>query len=198
MAKTSLNLPYLILSSSVIIAIVAIAIYARPIMNENLQLRRLIADKKQLLSDRQEFVRTIDRKKAELQVHAVREAELALELPADESIDDVLRLIGQFAEQTGVVVKTINNDSKSSLATYRAIVTRGEDTDLPAGVVPLQVRLSMNGSYAQTRSFLDRLERSPRLIDVDQFTMKATKGVPDSIDSELQAQLYMYELPSQL
>lgn len=192
MATHSLKLPYLAITGSLIVAFGLVVAVLQPLWGEISALTEEREAQEAVQAQRQAFLQTLDRKKAELRVQAGREQELAVSLPEDQAVDDILRTIARLTDRVGLVVTRTSNQSDETVREYRAQVERGIATELPAGIVPLGATLTVQGSYAQFRAFLDQLERSPRLIDVASITMKRSDAEADGLTIDLRFTFYAY------
>src|SRR3989344_9180418 len=121
MAKQSLNLPYLLLSGSIIIAIIGSFVMLRRMLNRWQAAQAQGAALQAAIVEKQQFLLGIDRKKAELQGEALHEKQLSVVLPSDESLEDVARILHKAGEASGVVVTRLNNSGEGERARVRAL-----------------------------------------------------------------------------
>tara|TARA_Y100000310_G_C20233781_1_gene601485 strand:- start:1 stop:600 length:600 start_codon:yes stop_codon:yes gene_type:complete len=193
MARTSQNLPYVFLSGVVIIVIVTFFVSLVP---QYQSLAVIQADTEATVAtraDRKAFLDTIDRKTNQLRTQAEHERELGLVLPSNQDVDDVLRIIDRRASEAGVVVARISNTSDSVQSAARASEVRGEESGIPAQVVPLGLRLSATGSYQQLRQLIDSLSSSVRLIDITKIELAAGSATGGEVlGAEIQLKFYSY------
>lgn len=192
MARQSLNIPYLALGGIIVIAVVLAVIVFQP------QLARIRETSGEAdvvaanLAERQEFLRTIDRKAAELARQRAHETELDVVLPADESFDDMLRIIDRTAATAGVTVTQVSNNSSSVQSSFRAAQARGNDTGAPQGIQPLGANISFRGSYQQVRTFIASLEQVVRLVNMSRLSLQASPEQPDVLEAELSIEFYSF------
>lgn len=190
MATTSLNLPYLLLSGVILVGVVLAFVIFTPLWNEARQLNTEAETIRTTVTERQQFLQTLDQKKAELDTNQQHERQLRAVIPGDEALDDVTRLLHRAGEASGMVIVTIDNASQSAQSRKKALEARGKDTGIPASVVPLLVTVEARGTYPQLRVFLERLERSVRLMDVQKVSVSRQENQIDQLIAKLDVQFY--------
>lgn len=189
--NSSINAPYVVLSGVSLVAIVVVFTVLRPLLAEIGDRRDKIVEQTVLLQDREEFLRTVDRKIASLQVQQEEEARLAVMLPEKERIEDALRIFHQTAQVSGLTIDTVINNSSSVQSQVNSRRARGESVAIPTNVIPLGVGLTINGTYQQLRAFITELEKTPRLMDIISITINRNETAPDQISGEMLLQFYM-------
>jgi len=196
MAKQSLNLPYLVLAGIVVVAIVAGFLVVRPQVEDLKATQSSLKETRVQLTERQNFLRALDQKKAQLQSQAAHVAELDVALPAEEEMPDVLRIINEGAQAAGVNVARVNNDSGSVQASAKAASRRGQQDSgsLPSNVVPLGISVKVTGSYQGLRMLLQYFEKAGRLIDVTTVNMQRSVDQGETISADLNLLFYRFEL----
>lgn len=195
-ASTSINTAYIILSGVVIIAAVAVFVVLRPLVQEVQTLRGEIQQNELVLQDKEEFLRTIDRKLAALQTQQDQEKRLQVVLPTEERIEDTLRVLHDAAARTGVTLKTVANDSASAQTVINSKKARGETVSIPSSVVPLLVNVKYVGTYQQIRAFITEVQKSPRLMDIQRLEMSGDSKQTDIIEGNMAVQFYMQQATS--
>lgn len=196
--SSSINTPYLILSGICLLAIVVVFTVFRPLVNNIGSQRDKITEQKTVLQERQDFLRTIDRKTAALQMQADNESKLAAILPVGEHMEDALRIFYQGGQQSGISIESIINNSSSVQSQINARRARGDAVTVPTGVIPLAVNLRFSGAYQQLRAFINSLEHTPRLMDIMSLTLSRNEKVTDQVTGEAQVQFYMQSDKSNL
>lgn len=196
MNSPSLNTPYLVLSGVVIIAIVSVFFVYQPLLDDIGALRDTIERNSVTVQEREDFLRTIDRKLAELQGQQEHEQRLNVMLPVEDRMEDMLRIVHQSAQTSGVVINAITDQSVTLQSSINAQRARGENIQLPSGVRPLSLDVSFSGTYQQFRALLAELERSPRLIDITNITIRRNDQAPDSVSGSMQMTFYAQRAPS--
>ncbi len=190
-ANSSVNTPYIVLSGVALLAIVVVFTILRPLLNNIGERRDSIVAQGALLLEREEFLRTVDRKLAALQVQPEQEDRLAIMLPTKERIEDALRILHQSGQTSGLVIDNIINNSSSIQSQLNSRRSRGEAVALPGSVIPLGASVKFNGTYQQLRSFITELERAPRLMDIMNIQINRNETAPDRISGEMVIQFYM-------
>lgn len=191
-SSTSLNTPYLILTGTVIIAIVTTFAVFQPILDAISTTRDDIQTTQARLQERQAFLQTLDQRIAALVSQAQHEQQLNVVLPAEEATEDVLRVIQSAANSAGGTIQRVGNISSAVQASLNARQARGEASLLPSGITPLGYEIEFGGSYQQLRVFLDQLQRSPRLLDITNLEIRRNKIEVDVIEASLTLQFYRY------
>lgn len=192
MATSSLNAPYLVLTGVIIIGLAAIFTVYQPLVNDTLAIRKDAEAKSATLADREAFLRTLDQKIAALNGQTLHEQQLEVVLPADESVEDILRVIHQAAAASAATIESISNQSASVQGSLNAQRARGETVAMPAGVDILAFTLEFNGGYNQLRQFLTALEKSPRLIDITRIEITRNQQQLDVIDGQVSLRFYKH------
>ncbi len=193
MAKQSLNLPYILLCGAILIAIIASFAAVRPAMARLQAAQQLVQQVQVVLVAKQEFLLGIDRKRAELQGEQLHEKQLGVVLPVDESMDDVARLLHKAGEATGVAVTRLNNSGEGERIRMEALRARGEASDVPPNVAPIGVEIQAAGNYQQLRQFVERLEHSPRIIDIITLKISRNATAVELLNLDMRVRLYEHE-----
>ena len=193
MAKQSLNLPYILLTGIILAGIVSVFMVLRPQYAAWQVTRDQLTQVQDKIVERETFLLNIDRKKAELQGEQIHEKQLAVILPTDEALDDVARLLHKMSEATGVIISRINNGGDGERARIRALRARGEIGDIPANVEPVSVELQIAGNYQQLRQFIDRIEKSPRIMDIVSLQITRNNENAELLNVILQLRMYEHE-----
>jgi Tfp pilus assembly protein PilO len=190
----SLNTPYVILTGVVIVGIVFIFTILQPMVTSISQIRSETASQAALVQERRAFLRTTDRKIADLQLQDEHEQRLATMLPAAERLEDALRIVHQGEQATGLVLENIVNNSRSLQTQVNAKRARGETVTIPAKIIPLSFSIDYRGTYQQWRAFLTELERSPRLMDITSVTVKGSDQQTNQVSGQIAVMFYMQEV----
>lgn len=193
MAKASLNLPYLLLSGSILIGIIVSFVIVRPQYLAWRATSATIVTTQEKITERRTFLLTIDRKKVQLQGEGVHEKQLAVVLPADESLDDVARILHTTGEAAGLIITRINNNGEGERARIRSLRARGEVGDIPVNVEPIGIEVQLSGNYQQVRQFIERLERAPRLMDITSLKITRNATNLELLNVDLRLRIYEHE-----
>ncbi len=195
---TSLNLAYLILTGVVLVAVIFLFTILRPMMDDANSLRQEIAADTQVLKNKQDFLQSLDTKRAQLASLADVERQMAVVLPEADRTQDIVRILNEYASQSGLVLTAITNNSANSAAQTNAARARGDAVSVPVGVRTLEFDLTLAGSYEQVRLFLSLLGRSPRIIDVKNLSFASVATQPGNVSVTTKLQLYSQQAPQNL
>jgi Tfp pilus assembly protein PilO len=191
--NTSLNTPYLVLTGVVVVAIVFLFTVLQPIMDSVNTLRDSIAADRDALARKVEFLSSLEVKAQQLRAQPQVEQQLAAIVPDTERSQDIIRLLDQYAKESGVTITTVGNSSAQSQARANASRARGDIISVPEGIRTATFQLSMVGSYLQVRSFLGGMEKSPRIIDVNHIVITKNPTQVDQVTASLTIQMYSRE-----
>jgi Tfp pilus assembly protein PilO len=197
-ANPSLNTPYVVLSGTVLVAIAAFFLLFQPMVEEITNTQSEIRARELTLQEREQFLRTIDRKSTELQAHREHEQRLAVILPDEERIEDALRIIHNSSQVAGVAVERVTNNSGSVQARTSTQRARGEAVNLPDDVMPLSFSITFEGTYQQFRAFASELERAPRLMNISHINMSRTGEGAERLSGTMVIEFYTQEARSAL
>jgi len=165
----------------------------QPLLTEINDRGSQIDSQESTLREREEFLRTVDRKTAALQVQQEHESRLATMLPTRERMEDALRILHQSSQVAGVTIDTIINNSTSLQAQLNSKRARGDIVELPASIVPLGANIRFAGTYQQLRAFVAELEKTPRLMDIKNILITRNQTAPDQVSGEMLIQFYMQD-----
>lgn len=193
MAKQSLNLPYILLSGMILVAIIAGFVIIRPLITRWQVAQENVARTEAAIAEKQAFLLNVDRKKVALQTEQAHERQLSVVLPVDESLDDVARILHKAGEASGLIVTRINDSGEGERARIRALRARGEGGDIPANVEPIGVEVQVAGNYQQVRQFIERIEKSPRIMDITTLKMNRNATNIELLNVDLQLRIYEHE-----
>lgn len=194
----SLNLPYIIFAGVLVIGIVATFTVFVPTYNGVQDIITKTKETSDKLTDRRAFLQTVDAKKAELATQAPRERELNVVLPVGDNLEDIMRVIDRAAQTSGVNVNSIQNSSAGLQVAQRAQAASKDPNVLPANVVAQGLLIKITGGYPQLRGFITEMEKSPRLTDVTQLTLRRDDKQPDQVNGDVALQYYSYHKPEPL
>ncbi len=187
---TSLNTPYLLLTGVVIISVAVLFTVLQPMMDEINVIQSTIATDTESLRTKQEFLASLDVKVKQLQLQLDVERQLATVLPETDRVQDIIRILNEYANQSGLTTISVTNNSSRQEAQNNATRARGEGVVVPESVRISAFGLTIAGSYEQVRLFLGLLEKSPRILDVTNVSLKEAAGQPGRVDASITMQLY--------
>ena len=190
MAQQSLSLPYLLLAGTAAVALVLSVVLFRPQFNEWRATRTEAAALEAKVAERQAFLATIDQKTAELRTNAAADQELGVLLPADESFDDVVRLLDRHAATSGVQIKKVDNTTAQTQAANRVAEALGATSPVPTTVTVHGATINLQGSYQQLRQFLGLLENTARFMDVADIALAPVDKQTDLLNGTIVVNFY--------
>lgn len=190
MASSSLQLPYLTVVGAIAIATVFFFVVARPMFDEINTTKDQLAQEQATLAERTAFLQSLDRRLQDLQANQVHVDRLAVILPAQERVEDELRILHQRATTSGLIIDAITNVSDSARTQLLAQKARGENVDVADSVVPVAFTVNVHGAYQSFRAFLTALENSPRLTDVRDIRVSEGGDGVDQISGHMTIQFY--------
>lgn len=188
--NTSLNTPYVVLTAVVIVSIAFLFAILQPLMDSINETRASSESHTALVAEKERFLQSLDFKIAQLQSQGSVEQQLATMLPETERSQDILRVIDQYAKESGVTITTLTNNSSKATAQANAGKARGESSIVPEGIETITLQLNAKGAYQQMRAFFAGLEKSPRIIDVKSIVMNQVPGEIGNVNVSLILQLY--------
>lgn len=197
MASQSLNMPYLLVSGAFIIAIAFGFAVARPAFQVIQDTQKSIDSSRADLEKRQEFLRTLDSKIAELEINRDNEAQLSTILPQKERMEDALRILHRAAEGAGLQIEQVTNDTEATQAAARGAQARGEGGAPPKGVVPLSVSVSFLAPYQSFRNFVSTIEKTPRLMDITSISLQRDQKDPNLLLGKVSINFYSVTAPAE-
>lgn len=197
MAQYSLNTPYLLLTGALLIAVMLGAVVYKPMYDNWQAARQETAQAQKTLTERQQFLASIDQKKAELNQLQQYENELAVVLPNEDRLDDIYRILHQAGVTSGVLINSLDNTSDRDQAAVNNARNRGEAGSLPQQVLPVGISMEIRGTYQQLRSFMDILDKTPRLVKVTALDSTRDITTPDQLVSKIQVQFFKRDVISQ-
>lgn len=193
MSRQLMNTVYLVLVGEVIaIAAFTLSVFMPMVQEINIQRKELIAVE-QTLEDRRQFLQSIDRKRVDLEQKQADEQLLAVALPSDDDMDTITRLLHRASETSGATILRVNNVSDVAQREATTQRAQGEAVAIPTQVTPLSIETTIRGSYQQIRVFLEQVEQSPRLMDVEEMELKRSVETPEPLNADFIIQLYKQE-----
>lgn len=188
--NTSLNTPYLVLTGVVVIAIAFLFTVLQPLMDSITDVKDAIERNTASLAEKKAFVQSLDTKINQLRSQQDIEQQLAAVVPETERSQDIVRVLDQYAKESGVVVTTITNSSSQTKARANASKSRGDTQLVPEGIQIITFQVAVTGTYQQVRSFMAGLEKSPRIVDITRMTIGKVPSQTDAVTASFTVQLY--------
>ncbi len=188
MTNQSINIPYLILTGALALAVIVVFTIFKPLLTDITRAQTDMQNQQAVLEQKQDFLHNLDQKKAFLNNQTDVEKKLAAMLPADDQMEDVIRILQIAATESGGILNTIKNETNSIKGKADAKSARGGtavvDVDL------LGFGLQFQGSYQQTRAFIGKITASPRLLDITTMTLRRDTQNPELIITEMNIHFY--------
>jgi Tfp pilus assembly protein PilO len=192
MTKTSLNLPYLLLTGTIIVCIATVIAVMYPTYADIKTFQQKTTETNSQVITQRDYLKTIDQKITALNSQQAQEKKLSVILPTNGNVDqDTMRAISQISSATGVTIIHILNESEDLQSAIRANVAHGNSGDLPADVLPFGLNIQASGTYQQIRDFLGQLEKTIRLTDVTSIDLSKNEQQPDQLNANIVLQSYI-------
>lgn len=188
--NTSLNTPYLVLTGVVLIAIAFLFTVLQPLMDSVTTTKSMIASNMASYEEKDTFLKSLDVKMAQLRSQGDVEKQLAVVIPESERSQDVVRILDQYAKESGVTIVSITNNAAQAKAHANASKARGDINLVPEGLQTITFDLRLIGTYSQVRSFIAGLQKSPRVIDATHILMSQLAGQPGAVTGSFNIQFY--------
>ncbi|NQU82667.1 MAG: type 4a pilus biogenesis protein PilO [Parcubacteria group bacterium] len=118
-------------------------------------------------------------------------------LPYDVSLPSLLNFFQDKALASGLIMENINPmDSAEEGATGVPESTEGTEENVNKKIKETVFRLSLSGSFSSFESFLELLEKSSRLVEVDSISFESGKTSEEDQETvfefDLTAKVYSY------
>ena len=130
------------------------------------------------LQMREEYISELNKIKAELEQYSSEVSKTVSALPADPSLPSLFNFLQESSSKSGLVLKTIN----PFLVSVSKNLPNFRETTFNIGVA---------GSYSAFKNFLSTLEKSARMIEVENISFSASTG-KEPFDFNLQIKVYSY------
>jgi Tfp pilus assembly protein PilO len=181
----------------IILAFVVVVVFLDiPIVQGVLNSRKDIVSNQNLLSERENFIKTI-----ESLIDKYKNNEEVLKnldniLPGDSDVPDLLVQIEAMANAGGMVVKDVNItvvDDKEASKAAAARTGAVAQEKAPSNYKTISIDLTATGDYSALKKFLQAIEENMRLIDVDSISFSGkTQGSSSLFDFNITLMTYYY------
>ncbi len=192
--SSSLRLPYITLGGVAIGVIFLSFIVISPLISDINATRGDIRTKQLLLQEKEEYLRIIDRKIAQLKTQGEQEQHLEVVLPTENRMEDTLRILHEYANAAGIAIERVSNKSATLQATASTARARGNEEVIPTGVGVLAFNVEFNATYQQLRMFINTLEKSPRLVDTQSIKIVRNAEDQNVVKATMTIQFYRQEI----
>ncbi len=190
MAQQSLSLPYLVLSGTIVLALVVSLALFRPQIAHWQAAREELTRLQTQAAERQAFLTTIDQKTAELQTHAAAAQELGVLVPSEEAFADVVRILDRHAGTAAVQIKKVDNTTATTQTAQRVAEALGTAEGATSTLTVHSATISVEGSYQQLRQFIGLLENTARFTDVPAIALSPSTSQPDLLSGSITINFY--------
>lgn len=144
------------------VLVFAVVVFLALIAPEGSKLSKLDAQESQLQAQQGQLetqIATLKRDKAHMATNCAQLAKALDQVPGTPSVDSFLQQVTALAVASG-------DPNTPTIA-----VTQASGQKAPGGVTPVQVTLTLNGTYGQMSAFLKGLDTFPRLFTVTTVTV---------------------------
>ncbi|MEA3295750.1 MAG: type 4a pilus biogenesis protein PilO [Patescibacteria group bacterium] len=137
-----------------------------------------VEQKQNELEYRQEYLVKVQEISEELKKYSEELEKIDFALDSDISLPFLFDFFQKISSQNGLVLKNINSSASFS-------ENKNE-------VQEININLSLFGSYSAFKSFLLNIEKSVRLIEVDEFSFSFDAKQDDALSFNLKVKTYSY------
>jgi Tfp pilus assembly protein PilO len=142
----------------------------------------------QKISDSKAQITQLNALKKQIPQDNARFAQLQAELPDNPQLDQALRLLHDAANQSGVLVGSISPSAPAG-----AVGGSGQSTSATPGGPAVTLNLSIQGAFAQVKSFLSALANLQRTVVIDKV---AISGDKDPVAATISARIFYQGQPT--
>ncbi len=136
-----------------------------------------IKNEKEKLSAEREYYSSIASASEELKKYGEELSKVGASLPGDSSLPSLLNFLEKAVSQAGVIIESI---SPSSLSPSSAL----------KDVKEVRVSLSVSGDYSAFKNLIYILERSSRLIEVENISFSHLRATDNGYNLRIKAYSY--------
>lgn len=172
------------------IAIAFLFVVLQPLMDSINSTKSDIEAHTMSLTQKNNFLNSLSVKIEQLASQGDVERQLAAVIPETERSQDIIRVIDQYAKESGVTVITVTNNSSESTAHTNANKARGDIDLVPEGLQTITLQLAVSGTYQQVRTFIDGLQKSPRIVDVVHVVITKSSTQVDGVAASFEIKAY--------
>lgn len=194
MNRSLLSAAYLILAGEAIIGVIVLFVVLLPLQRQIQADRTQVKELSAAVTERENFLETIDEKQRSLDQKKSDELLLAVALPTDNAIDDSIRVLHTAANVSGLSISSIQNTSANELRSVTSRRAQGQAISLPENIVPLGLDVDVEGTYQQIRVFLEQIENAPRLMDIMSIEMSRPQDEVEILGANFSIRLYQQQI----
>lgn len=156
---------------SLIIILIAVTfgmVLAMPKYEEILDLRDKVGIKRADLKNREQYFQELEKIAKELKNYNQNLAKIKTALPVGAMAPSLANYIQSVSSQSGLILKNF---------TYGSAKAAPVKTDsVSLAIKSFEMNLSLSGSYTAFKDFLGKIEKSSRLIEVQEISFTASEG----------------------
>ena len=173
------NIPIIILSC-IFVALILGVMFAWPKFQEIREIQKEVKEKEARIQYEENYFSELRTTKIELEKYKTELAKISSALPSgvDFSVPSLFNFIQKAVSQSGLVLKSISSFTSSG----------GTGT---ANVKNIQFSVQVSGPYSSFKNFLSILEKSARMIEVENISFSG-KGGAGSLDFGLKIKASSY------
>ncbi len=128
-----------------------------------------IARKKDDLQIKDAYIADLTYLSSEIEKYSKEIAKVDTALPSDPSFPLLFNFFQKVSANNGLILKSMNVDLVSTLPQKQ----EGEEADRQSKVQGINIQLTVTGSYVSFKNFLTILEKSARLIEVENVSFSS-------------------------
>lgn len=122
------------------------------------------------LGNQQQLREELTKRERDLQTYSQQRGDLDIMIPNEFNQANFLAAIEHAAQEARIRIQTIGNPAQPSSR-------RGEELGLPNNIAAIDVPVSVVGTYASFREFVDRIEQMPVLSHVHSVDISLGAGL---------------------
>jgi Tfp pilus assembly protein PilO len=154
---------------------------------EELKIKRLeVREKLNEFETKEEYLSSISQAYDQLKNYQTQVDQVNQALPDNPSLPSVFNYIQKTASESGLILVKLG---KFKTTNVPQTVVSGQETTVLAGVKETDFDIELAGSYSAFKSFLARLEKSARLIKIENLSFVSEK---ESFIFNLRLKVYSY------
>lgn len=162
----------------ILVAITFAMILTKPKYDEYQVQKALVAQKEAELQTREDYFKSLERAAAELKNYGPSLAKVESALPDDSKAAELANFLEITAAQSGLVIKNLNYSSKIAEGISSAYVPvetdkSRENQQSTKKMQTQELNFTASGPYQSWKDFSARIEKSSRLLEIDNVIISA-------------------------
>jgi Tfp pilus assembly protein PilO len=184
----------------ILLSIFWASFFAYPQYQKLNSLKKEIFEKEKELSSQEKYFENLQKTAEELKKYETTLSKIDSALPQNPSLPDLLNFIQKASSQSGLSLKNISPAVISPLEKATPSVNIGSVGEAVGGapserygeIKTMKINLLLVGSYSNFKNFLSLLEKSARLIDVEEISFALSKEETGLFNFSLTVKVYSY------